>query len=181
MNSQSSSDTTSGAITGTTSGVNSGFAPTPANGGDAVDLLLQDHQQIKSLLDRLTSAVAADEQQRVLDQLKELLTIHNATEENFVYPAIAKVAGHQHESEHLYHETAEADMLVFELDTALKTDDLSGFENHVKKLQSAVLEHIDDEEQKAFPHLREAASPEQAELLTRSVQKFRSSLKFQKA
>jgi hemerythrin superfamily protein len=167
MQSKTSAETTRGSTDGMT--------------GDAIDVLLRDHTRIKALLEELTGSPATEQQAQTLDELKQLLTIHNATEENFVYPAIAKIAGHKHESEHLYHETAEADMAVFELDIALKTGDIDGFAENAKKLQAAILEHIDDEEQKAFPQLRERAQPEQAQMLAKSVSLFRSSLKFSNA
>lgn len=177
MDKTSSPEQVRGSVTGTTGATPSGIN---YEGTGAIDILLQDHRKIKSLLVELNDASHESEQHHVLEQLKELLTIHNATEENFVYAALAKVAGKQHESEHLYHETAEADMLVFELDTCLKTGDLDGFKTNAKKLQAAILEHIDDEEQKAFPDLRQHAKPDQTEMLNRSVSKFRTSLHFAK-
>ncbi len=149
----------------------------PASGG-AIDILIHDHVQIKQLLQTLATAQNPGEQRTTLEQLKELLTIHNATEENFVYPAIETVAGKKHDAEHLYHETAQADVVVFELDTCLNTGDISGFSENAEKLRDAVLEHIDDEEQKAFPTLREKAEPEQTKMLDDAVRKFRSSLRF---
>ena len=88
-------------------------------GNDAVEILENDHEVIKELLDQLTSATNS-KRADVLELLKGVLTIHNATEENLVYPAINKVAGSKLESQHLYHETAEADVLFFELDGLLK-------------------------------------------------------------
>jgi hemerythrin-like domain-containing protein len=155
-------------VTGTTGTATSG----------AIDLLLQEHVQIKQLLQTLNNAQGESERHATLEQLKELLTIHNATEENFVYPAIEKVAGKKHEAEHLYHETAQADVIVFELDTCLKTGDQEGFKTNAEKLQAAILEHIDDEEQKALPALRDKAEPEQTKMLNEAVRKFRSSLRF---
>jgi hemerythrin superfamily protein len=150
----------------------------PARGGDAVEILKNDHQVIKSLLEELTSD-GASRRKEVLEQLKGVLTIHNATEENLVYPAIDKVAGSRAESQHLYHETAEADVLVFELDSLLKERDDAEFALKAEKFQKAVLAHIDEEERKAFPRLQENADPEQAETLTHSVKAFRKSLHFE--
>jgi len=150
----------------------------PARGNDAVEILLNDHQVIKGLLDRLTKANGSSREQ-VLEQLKGALTIHNATEENLVYPAINKVAGGKAESAHLYHETAEADVLLFELDSMLKEGDDADFQPKAEKFQDAVLHHIEEEENKAFPRLQENAKPEQAELLADSVRTFRSSLHFE--
>ncbi|MGC2243442.1 MAG: hypothetical protein WBA06_07445, partial [Candidatus Aquilonibacter sp.] len=47
------------------------------------------------------------------------------------------------------------------------------------KLRSAVVEHIEDEEQKAFVHLRDEADDDQAESLTRSVKQFRGALHYE--
>lgn len=151
----------------------------PVRGNDAIEILTNDHQTIKSLLSALTQATQPDRRKETLEQLKGALTIHNATEENLLYPALQVVAGKKSESQKLYHETAEADVLVFELDTMLKEGDDSGFSKTAEKLQSAVLEHIDDEENSAFPHLQKNAEPEQAQMLTQSVREFRSSIQFQ--
>ncbi len=150
----------------------------PTRGNDAVEILLNDHQVIKTLLRQLTEARGAERQQ-VLEKLKGVLTIHNATEENLVYPAIDKVAGSKLEAQHLYHETAEADMLLFELDSMLKERDESDFSMKAEKFANAVSHHIEEEEQKAFPRLQENADPRHTEILAESVKKFRSSLHFE--
>lgn len=149
----------------------------PARGNDAVEILVNDHQVIKGLLAKLTDSNPADREQ-VLEQLKGVLTIHNATEENLVYPALDKVAGSRAESQHLYHETAEADVLLFELDSMLKEGDTVDFDAKAEKFRDAVLHHIEEEENKALPRLRDVDA-EQAELLTDSVRTFRKSLHFE--
>jgi hemerythrin superfamily protein len=153
----------------------------PARGRDAVEILLNDHQVIKGLLDDLIDA-DEDERQGVLERLKGVLTIHNATEENLVYPALNKVAGSKLEVQHLYHETAEADTLLFELDTMIKegTDD-EDVDSLAEKFAEAVRHHIEEEEGKALPRLRENADPRQSEMLADSVKEFRSSLHFEVA
>lgn len=152
----------------------------PARGDNAVDILLNDHTTIKRLLSELTEADEPEDRKVTLEQLKGILTVHNATEENLVYPAIALVAKDQKESKHLYEETADADVLLFQLDTLLKsTDDDERFEEMAERFQEAVLEHIDDEETSAFPHLQESAKPEQERMLTESVREFREQFAFQ--
>ena len=152
----------------------------PVRGNDAVEILLNDHQVIKGLLSELTAA-AGSRREAVLEQLKGVLTIHNATEENLVYPAINKVAGSKLEAQHLYHETAEADTLLFELDSMFKERDESDFGAKAEAFAQAVRHHIEEEEQKAFPRLRENADAMHAEMLTASVKTFRKSLHFEVA
>jgi len=150
----------------------------PVRGDDAVEILENDHEVIKELLAKLTTATNS-KRAEVLELLKGVLTIHNATEENLVYPAIQKVAGSKLESQHLYHETAEADVLFFELDGLLKEGNDEEFARKALKFQEAVLHHIDEEENKAFPRLEENADPQNAASLTASMREFRSSLHFE--
>lgn len=142
-------------------------------GGDAIEILLNDHTTIKQLLARLVQARETQQRSQVLEQLKGLLTLHNAVEEALVYPALNAIAHKKSESMKLYNETAEADVLLFEIDTMLKTGAAEEVEAKVKKFQEAVLEHIQDEEEKAFPHLRNGADSSQQEMLTQSVREFR--------
>lgn len=148
--------------------------------GDAVQELISEHQTIKGLLERLASSTG-DSAMSVLEQLKGILTVHNAVEENLVYPALRVVAGKKSESLKLYNETAEADCLIFEIDSMLKEGDIADFPKKAEKLQAAVLEHIDDEEQKAFKHLQENAEPEQTRQLNEAVGKFRGKMSFEGA
>lgn len=150
----------------------------PVRGDDAVEILENDHEVIKDLLAKLTTATNS-KRAEVLELLKGVLTIHNATEESLVYPAIQKVAGSKLESQHLYRETAEADVLFFELDGLLKEGNDEEFARKALKFQEAVLHHIDEEENKAFPRLEENADPKNAESLTASMREFRSSLHFE--
>lgn len=150
----------------------------PVRGDDAVEILLNDHQVIKSLLSELTSAIGP-RREEVLEQLQGVLTIHNATEENIIYPAINKVAGSKLESQHLFHETAEADTLLFELDSMLKERDESAFSIKADRFADTVRHHIEEEEQKAFPRLQENSDARHSQILADSVRTFRKSLHFE--
>ena len=152
----------------------------PARGNNAVEILENDHQVIKGLLNELVSA-SHSQRSSVIKKLVGVLTIHNATEENLVYPAINKVAGSKVESQHLYHETADADVALFELDSMLKEGDDTEFEAQAKRFQEAVLHHIDEEEHKAFPRLNENADAAHSEMLAESVRQFRHALHFDAA
>jgi hemerythrin superfamily protein len=151
----------------------------PARGKDTIEILRHDHVVIKQLLSELTGARQRSERVAAFERLKGVLTIHNATEESLVYPALSVVAHKKRESEHLYHETAEADMLVFELDSLLKAENDHDVSAKAKQLQAAIFEHIDDEETRAFPTLQSEADAAHAETLTQSVRAFRRSIHFE--
>jgi hemerythrin superfamily protein len=150
----------------------------PAKGRDATEILVNDHRTIKGIIDELVDLTPPELWAKKFEELKRILTIHNATEENLVYPAIAKVAGDEKEASQLYHETAAADMLVFELDAALKNGSNDTFLAKLAKLRDAVHEHIDEEEKTAFLRLRESVDGAKSESLTRSVKEFRDALTF---
>jgi hemerythrin superfamily protein len=150
----------------------------PVKGEDAVEILINDHATIKDLVKRLPEAERLADRKRILERLIAALTVHNATEENLVYPALQEIVGEKRVSQHLYHETAEADVAIFQLDTMLKQGVDGKYKLAAEKIRDAVLEHIDEEEKKAFPRLQEEAEPEAMELLTQSVRKFRSELKY---
>jgi hemerythrin superfamily protein len=166
----------SGITTGRSSGEIGG--PLPVVGENAIDILLNDHRTIKGLLSTLTAATQTSARRAALEQLKAVLTVHNATEENLVYPAIDKIAEQHGEASELYHQTSEADVAIFEIDTMLKKGDGADVSSKAEALAQAILEHIDKEESSAFRHLREKADATQSESLTQSVREFRRSLRF---
>jgi hemerythrin superfamily protein len=150
----------------------------PAKGRDATEILVNDHRAIKGILDELVTEMPPEQRTIKFEELKRILTIHNATEENLVYPALATVANDEGEALKLYHDTADADILVFELDAALRDGDDTTFHNKVGQLRTAVYEHIDNEEATAFPRLRGSVEADSAQTLTRSVKTFRASVTF---
>jgi hemerythrin superfamily protein len=148
--------------------------PAQPAGTDAIDILEDDHERIKQLLSELVEA-EDDRRQAVLDELKAILTIHNATEENLVYPAVRFMAKRGVESDKLYHQQDEAKVAVWELDMLAEGDE---FGKQAAALQSAVLAHIRKEEETEFPHLREAAGASGLRDLTAAVREFRANFQF---
>lgn len=145
---------------------------------DPTEILVNDHRAIKGILDELVNEMPIELQAMKFEELKRILTIHNATEESLVYPALATVANDEGQASQLYHDTADADVLVFELDAALRKGDDKTFRSKVEKLRAAVYEHIDDEEATAFPRLRGSVRSDASDTLTHAVEAFRNSLTF---
>jgi hemerythrin superfamily protein len=137
---------------------------------DAIDLLLDDHRQIKNLLKRLVdgdSAVVPG----VTEQLKRLLIVHNATEENLVYPAIHTIAQRPMHARTLYHQQDDAAVAFWEIGNLQPGDD--EFQRKAADFSDAVLLHVHQEEEHEFPHLREALAAEDVLQLTEEVTAFR--------
>ncbi|HEY4439242.1 MAG TPA: hemerythrin domain-containing protein [Candidatus Elarobacter sp.] len=146
---------------------------------DVVDILLRDHARIRTCLDELDGASSAAAALPVLERLKGIVTVHHATEETLVYPALAKLAGEAIEPRKLYVETAEADMLLFELDNLARGILDGDFENRCATFTKAVRKHLDTEEQHAFPHLREKTANGQLAALNTAVRQYREKLHFE--
>ncbi len=139
------------------------------HGDDALSILINDHVAVKEMLIALNEA-APGQREPLLKRLKLLLTVHNATEENLVYPAIRLLSRHPEESATLYQQTASADVIVWMLSNLDPAD--PAFETNAADLRDAVLEHVRLEEEQEFPALREAAVAEMAKL-TADVREFR--------
>jgi hemerythrin superfamily protein len=150
----------------------------PVRGNSVHDIVENDHEVIKGLLNSLQHSAERDERMRILEQLKGALTIHNAMEENLIYPALDKVAGHKFETLKLYNETASADIMLFQIDTMLKEGDDTKFSQTCQKLHDAVFKHIEAEEKSAMPHLQEGADSEESQMLMQSVREFRNAIRF---
>lgn len=150
----------------------------PLRGNTVHEILDNDHAVIKSLLDDLVAAKEPVRCREILEQLKGALTIHNAMEENLIYPALDKVAGHMLESQKLYHQTASADVLLFEVDTALKEGEEKTAREKSEKLHDAIFSHIKAEDDGAVPHLKKKAEEKETKMLLEGVRKFRESIHF---
>jgi len=137
--------------------------------GDAIDLLIAEHRKIEGLLKALPEA-APGARAQLLDELKQIVVPHNATEENIIYPAIHEIAQRPMHAGRLYHQQDEAAVLVWELSN-LEADDREWVAK-ATKLRDAVLAHAHDEETSEFPRLREAAGDLMAQI-TSDVRAFR--------
>jgi len=146
---------------------------TPAVKGDAIDILLEDHRRIEALLNQISQTSANNPTQRtqLLQQLISLLTIHNATEEHLVYPAIYAIANLQTNARQLYQQQDQAKLLTFELDQLSKSD--PNWDDRFNVFRKALLAHVSQEEKSDFPRLRQAAG-NKLTAITAKVRQLRS-------
>jgi hemerythrin superfamily protein len=159
-----------------------GAGSVPFAGNNAIEILENDHEVVKGLFGRLAEAEDPAERSSLLEQLKAVLTVHNATEENLVYPAVRFAAGRTKDAQTLYHQQDEAKQGIWELDAILKGSlDGEDFGSRVAELQKAVLAHVRKEEETEFPHLRDALKGKGLTKLTEEVREFRTKLRFESA
>jgi hemerythrin superfamily protein len=137
---------------------------------DAVAILMQDHQEIKRLFESLLQADGAT-RPGLLDDLKRLLVLHNAAEENVVYPAIFELAQRPMHARGLYHEQDDAAVHFWDLSVTEPGD--PEFLRKGSELLDTLLAHVRKEEETEFPHLRDALTPQAMQQLTGELQEFR--------
>jgi len=118
---------------------------------DVVDLILNDHREVERLFDQLQNEPKT--RANVVPVLVTLLTAHSRAEEAEVYPAARSEAGESEEVEHSQEEHLLADRLLQRL---AGTDPAAPeFEGVLRELVEAVTHHVEEEEEKVLPGLRE--------------------------
>jgi hypothetical protein len=140
---------------------------------DAISTLMEEHQIVKERFQTLLDADCA-QRASILQEIKGMLAVHNATEENVIYPAVHGIAQRPVHARTLYHEQDDAEIALWDL-AKLRSDD-GLFLVKAVELRDALLAHVRREEETEFKHLRESATPEAAASLNADFRAFRATL-----
>lgn len=134
---------------------------------DVVDLLLEQHQEVRRLfseLEHLSGEAGRDQ----FEQLVRLLAVHETAEEEVVYPAVRKMVDDGDMlADARTAEEAQAKEALSELEKL--GVDHPDFASQLRSLQQSVLTHAENEEREVFPELRQSHSREQLETMARGV------------
>ncbi|WP_055480379.1 hemerythrin domain-containing protein [Sphaerimonospora mesophila] len=133
--------------------------------GDVVDLILEQHKQIRQLFSRVVHT-EGEERARTFEELTHLLEIHEQAEERVVHPVTKDVA--RGVAEARVHEEDEAKKMLKQLKKM--GPDADGFDDLFQQLKHAVDEHATQEQREEFPKLREKCDEDQ---LREMAEKFR--------
>ncbi len=138
---------------------------------DVVDLLLAQHEEVRSLFAQITSAAgsASTAKKGSFDRLVNLLAVHETAEEMVVYPV---VRGSGPDGDRLADartaEESEAKSALSELEKiGVESPE---FDAKLAAFQQLVETHAQNEEREIFPLLRSSQSPEQLAKMAQSVQ-----------
>lgn len=130
------------------------------HGGNVIAELTTDHREVDELFEKIESRPVGDQQRRKLaDKLTIELVRHAVAEEMHLYPAVREhvESGDKIADKELSdHATVEQHLKDLE---GLAADDPQ-FNHLVAKLKLEVSEHVRDEEQRLFPLLAAACTPE---------------------
>lgn len=140
---------------------------------DVVAVLMHDHREVEGMFGELDSlrgsgdASSVERRKALAQQVVIELVRHSVAEEAEVYPRIRERVDAS-EADRLTHEQAEAELTMKRLE---KLDaDQPEFETELQKLMSEIKAHVAEEEQVAFPRLREVFSSEELAEMGRKVQ-----------
>lgn len=135
---------------------------------NAIELLKQDHEKVKSLLSKLSDTTSRAEKTRgkLLEQVAEELRIHTKIEEEVFYPAFKKAGGRS--VENMFYEAVEEHKAVENQvlpDLENTNVDSDAFAGRAKVLSELIEHHIKEEEEEMFPKARELFDEKQLEQL----------------
>jgi hemerythrin superfamily protein len=126
---------------------------------NALDLLKQQHDEVKALFKKIQRA-EGDEKEELFDQIADALAMHSAIEEQHFYPATkndrTEELLHEAVEEHLSVKRIIADMLEMEPSDPQ-------FDAKCKVLEEQVEHHVEEEEGELFPKVRKAHSKQELE------------------
>ena len=121
---------------------------------DALELLKQDHQKVKELLEEAEATEGGKEQKEIFKQIKKELETHARIEETVFYPAMEKHEELKDIVLESYEEHKQIKMLLREMEDLVS--DSEKFEPKLQVLMENVEHHAEEEEEgKLFPKIRD--------------------------
>jgi hemerythrin superfamily protein len=138
---------------------------TAGNERSVIDLLLEQHQEIKQLFERLKHG--GGNKQELFDQLVRLLAVHESAEEQVVHPAARRTEAGDRVVDKRLHEEGEAKHELAKLyDMGV---DHPEFDEKLANLAHAVVSHATAEETEEFSALLRESSPEALQRMAGAV------------
>ena len=138
-------------------------AETMARGDDWLGQILQHHRAIEDAFARGLSATGFAERKAALKRLGTLLTGHSNAEEAVIYPAIVEHSGKSHATM-AFEEQAMAKVQMAKLEQIDPNSD--EWREKLEHIQSAVQQHVYQEESEWFPDVVRNAPHSVQDLLT---------------
>lgn len=146
---------------------------------NAIELLKQDHEKVKKLLEELSNTTerAVKKRTELLQKIALELQVHTTLEEEDFYPAF-KQAGGKDEAK-MYHEAKEEHRAVeaLVLPDLLNTDPGTvEFSGRLKVLKELLEHHIEEEEEEMFKDAQKLLSKEELTTLGKQMEEKKQQL-----
>jgi hemerythrin-like domain-containing protein len=132
---------------------------------DAIGLLEDDHEKMKSLLKELEEAAeqGSPEREQLFATVKEELTVHEAIEEEIFYPALKEHPKAKDIVLEAYEEHGVVDLVMAEIE-GLSFDD-ERWTAKFTVMKENIEHHIEEEEKEMFKQARDVFGKEELENL----------------
>ena len=118
---------------------------------ELLNTLESQHRDAEALLTQLANATEPSDQRPLVEQLVAALSEHMAIEEEQVYPELERIEGELAEEANVEHGLAREG-----LDRLQSMVGQPGFGAAVEMVKGGISHHVEEEENEAFPKLREA-------------------------
>ncbi|MGP3922836.1 hemerythrin domain-containing protein [Streptomyces sp. 8N616] len=128
--------------------------------GNVIAELTADHREVEDLFGKITALPPGTKQRKVYaDQVTIELVRHSVAEEAYLYPAVREhVRLGDSVADKELEDHAAAEQIMKDLESR-EADDPE-FDRLVGRLMQEIRAHVDDEENRLFPQLRDACSAE---------------------
>jgi len=136
------------------------------------DLIRMDHAKVNTLFVEVQGTNDPQKLQEYFGQIYKDLTAHSEAEEQIVYPA---VRSYYADTQELYDEQAEMKQMLEEI-KSMNPSNIDDFKAKVQQLMSAVLKHVQEEENDMFPKIRDNFSDEQQKQMATQFKEAKSRL-----
>jgi hemerythrin superfamily protein len=133
---------------------------------DVVDLLIAQHDHIRSMFAAVESAAGEAKQER-FEELRRFLAVHETAEELVTHPSVRTADGGNEVVDARLEEETESKKMLADLDG--KSVDEPGFDPGFAALKAAVLAHAEAEEKHEFPLLRDNHSRQRLETMASAI------------
>ena len=129
---------------------------------NSLTLLRKDHKEVKDLL-KQSSDADTTQKQKLFEQIKSELQVHEAIEEEIFYPALKEHPKTKELALEAYEEHHVVDQVISELD-ALSPDDET-WDAKFSVMEENLKHHINEEEREMFEQAQKIFSDEELEQL----------------
>ncbi|HEY0373111.1 MAG TPA: hemerythrin domain-containing protein [Thermoanaerobaculia bacterium] len=127
---------------------------------DAIALLKQDHEKVRTLLESMEKATGA-RRTKLLGQIEQELKVHTQIEEEIFYPAFREASKKKDDQVMVYEAVQEHHMVDVALPEAAEGENNEDLKGKAKVLKELVEHHADEEEDDMFPRARKLMSREE--------------------
>ena len=130
---------------------------------DAIELLVKDHDKVENMFTQIEQGVSKETGAELFNTLYHELTLHSIVEEQIFYPALAKNPSFKDLLKDAFTEHAQVKQ---QLGTIAYLEPASAeWTKMMGKVWKELKHHINDEEEKLFPKVREAFSEKELKTL----------------